>query len=80
MKMHNSIDIGTRVQFSAQHCRNTGQFTGNDAPTHSGPFARGEVIAWHKLGRPYVMVKWDDGTELGCNGANLWPCGIPEPA
>ena len=78
--IHSKIDIGTRVQFSAQHCRNTGQFAGDAGPTDSGPFARGEVIAWHKLGKPYVMVKFDNGVERGVNGSNLWPCGIPEPA
>lgn len=38
------MNVGDKVQFSADFLKSRGQFTGPDAPTDIGPFARGTVI------------------------------------
>ena len=56
--------IGDRVRMSTKHLRSSGQYTGPEAPTSYGPFARGVVIAAQPFGGPgheLLTVKWDDG-------------------
>lgn len=70
--MTTSFKPGDRVRISTAHLRSTGQFTGPEAPTNVGPFARGKVVS----GRPFadgvlVMVEWEDGVRRNIHGANL---------
>lgn len=74
---------GARVKICARHLRNTGQFYGPDAPTHAGPWARGEIThmdAEYLPGTILATVEWDNGKTLRVLPSNLWPCGTPEPA
>jgi hypothetical protein len=72
--MSQHFEFGTRVAFAREFLRNTGQFTGQDAPTHVGPFARGIVKAVVSFGaRKLVMVHWDDGHAGNVLDCNLWP-------
>lgn len=66
------LAYGTRVAFSRNFLRSTGQYTGPDAPTHVGPWARGEVKALQPCG-PVVLayVHWDDGRCGNVNVNNL---------
>lgn len=72
-----SVLTGTRVRFSANFLRSTGQYAGPDAPTHVGPFARGTVTAVEPFpGQRYVLVRvrWDDGHDAPAALCNLEPC------
>lgn len=64
---------GQRVRYTALFLRNTGQFAGPDAPTCSGPWARGEVQVLAKLAedRAIVRVLWDNGEEFTALDCNL---------
>ena len=82
-QLEEKLQPGTRVQLSSEFLRNTGQYTGDPAPCHSGGFARGEIVELDSLyftGRMVAKVKWDDGKILRVNLCNLWPCGVLEPA
>ncbi|WP_316172953.1 hypothetical protein [Bradyrhizobium sp. SZCCHNRI2049] len=61
------ITIGTRVAFSREFLRNTGQFTG------WAPFARGVVHSLLPLSddRFVATVSWDDGSASGVLNVNL---------
>jgi len=73
------MKIGDRVRYTAKFCRNTGQYSGPDAPTSSGPWARGSIVQINEpfarydggpLDRGMVGIKWDNGNEsmvLNCN-------------
>ena len=58
--------VGYRIAFARNFLRATAQFTGPDAPTHRGPFARGEVveIGGRFGGGVILRIRWDDG-DLG---------------
>lgn len=74
---------GARVQISSAHLRQTGQFYGDPAPTHIGPFARGEILAMddnYLPGANVALVLWDNGREMHALLSNLWPCDVTEPA
>ena len=74
---------GARVQISAAHLRNTGQFYGDPAPCHVGPFARGEILRMDEEylpGKAVALVRWDNGREMHALLVNLWPCNVTEPA
>lgn len=67
------IEKGTRVRYSRDWLRNTGQFTGPEAPTSWGPFARGTV--WRIIGpvgnHVAVRVQWENGEHTSVLSANL---------
>jgi hypothetical protein len=65
------IVVGDRVRFTASFIRSTAQYTGPEAPTFYGPFARGVVTV---VGDFHVQVEWDDGTLSGCHPGNLERC------
>lgn len=74
---------GARVQISSAHLRQTGQFTGEPAPTWRGPFARGKISAFddeYIEGKRLAWVMWDDGSLKRCRPEILWPCNVTEPA
>ena len=64
---------GDRCQYAATFLRSTGQYTGEEPPTSSGPFARGRVIAVDPFGggRALITVRWDDGRESKALDGNL---------
>jgi len=65
---------GTRVRFASGWLRNTGQFTGPDAPTCIGPWARGnveEVRSEVTPGNRVIEVRWDDGCVSRVLSSNL---------
>lgn len=64
---------GDRVRFRADFLRNTGQYVGPEAPTHVGPFARGEVVEHGAAqGLPeHVVVRFDDGWSQLIHAGNL---------
>lgn len=76
-----SLQEGDRVAFARAFLRSTGQFTGPEAPTSYGPFARGEVERVHRGWRgpfdpdsrvsPWVDVRWDDGRRGTVHVGNL---------
>lgn len=79
--VHEKLKPGCRVMLRREFLRNTGQFTGPDAPTWRGPFARGQLACFDDKYLPgTAKVLWDDGKVTRVKSANLWPCGIPEPA
>ena len=66
-----------RVRFTKSFLQSTGQYTGPDAPTSYGPFAKGKVI--HTKVMPtsltiLVTVEWEDGEVTRVNEANLEAC------
>jgi hypothetical protein len=64
----NIITVGTRVAFSREFLRNTGQFAG------LVPFARGQVTALNALSPGFVLaaVQWDNiKSASNVNVANL---------
>lgn len=65
--LRRSITVGTRVAFSREFCRNTGQLTGWT------PFARGKVIAVDRLSCDCIIacVAWDGGAAGTVNVKNL---------
>lgn len=67
------VKPGERVRFNVAFLRSTGQYTGDEAPTHWGPFARGVVLNTEPLGPETVLaiVRWDDGETTRVNTANL---------
>jgi hypothetical protein len=71
MRKHPDIKVGTRVAYSREFCRNTGQFTGWT------PHARGTVRALNRLspsGPTIAAVEWDGAPSQGqVNVLNLWP-------
>jgi hypothetical protein len=69
-------EVGDRVQLSAMHCRNTGQFTGPEPPTAYGPHAKGRVTSFEQLGPESRLahVRWDDGTTRPVLLSNLETC------
>jgi hypothetical protein len=81
MKTQRRFEQGERVAFARDFLRNTGQFTGADAPCSWGPFARGTVTTCRGFdGEPIknpsgepslVAVLWDDGQETRALGNNL---------
>lgn len=71
------IVVGTRVRYSAEFLRNTGQFSGEV------PHLRGEVTMLEPLGQcTLATVSWNNGRSSGVLVANLWPCELAhlEPA
>jgi hypothetical protein len=69
-------EIGDRVRLSSAHCRNTGQFTGDEPPTAFGPFARGSIIDFVQLGpeTKLATIRFDDGTQRNVHVGNLETC------
>ena len=65
------MKTGDHVRYNAQFLRNTGQYTGPDAPCHHGPWAYGVVLRWVPELSHHVRVLWDDGTETTVHAANL---------
>jgi hypothetical protein len=67
------MEVGTRVQFSVAHLRNTGQYTGEAPPTNFGPFARGKIDAIRVIGPglTWARVLWDNGIYGNVNILNL---------
>lgn len=74
--MRTPKEIGDRVRLSSQHCRNTGQYTGDAAPTAYGPFARGRILEFNQLGpdTQLAMIEFDDGTRRNVHVGNLETC------
>jgi hypothetical protein len=69
-----ALAIGDKVAYARGFLRSTGQYTGPEAPTHYGPFARGVVTGLQELkgcnGHALVGVLWADGANtrvLACN-------------
>lgn len=69
-----TITKGSRVAFTREHLRNTGQFTG------WAPFARGVVVSMgtplprfkgDRGGPRLVCIAWDDGTRSRALSVNL---------
>lgn len=56
------ITKGDRVRFDVVFLRNTGQYTGPEAPTNYGPFARGRVEAVDEITPTFTLatVRWED--------------------
>jgi hypothetical protein len=67
------LQTGDRVQYDSDWLRNTGQFTGPDAPCSLGPFAKGTVMGEYALNdeRRVVDVLWDDGQRFRALDRNL---------
>ncbi len=65
------MKTGDYVRYTAQFLRNTGQYTGPDAPCHHGPWACGVVKHWVPELSHHVRVLWDDGAETTVHAANL---------
>lgn len=62
------------VRFTAQFLRSTGQYAGDEAPTSTGPWAKGTVVALSpkQLPGPVVArVLWADGREGASLVSNL---------
>lgn len=76
------IEIGMRVMYCREFLRNTGQFTGQPAPTSWGPFARGIVSDSIPLGsgNSVAQIDWDNGETTKALDANLHEEGKPELA
>jgi hypothetical protein len=70
------MKVGDRVRRESKFLRNTGQFTGPDAPTCSGPWARGVIESMTALNgdRQVCDVRWDDGVLMGALDINLEVC------
>ena len=80
---HEKLIPGCRVMVAREHLRNTGQYTGPEAPTHIGPFARGKLVVWDDKYLPstrLAKVLWDNGKVTRVNPGCLWPCEVPEPS
>lgn len=71
--MNHEFKPGDCVVFSRQFLRSTGQFTGAEAPTSWGPFARGHVASVEAFteGKSVVAVRWADGVTLKALNVNL---------
>jgi hypothetical protein len=67
-------NVGDRVRFTVGFLRSTGQYSGPEAPTSFGPFARGRVIADVEKMPDFRLVKWDNGRETPVLAANLERC------
>jgi hypothetical protein len=68
--IQDSIAVGTRVMFSAQFLRSTGQHTGRS------PFIAGTVLALVDLPgttRTMARIAWEDGQVSNALTVNLWP-------
>ena len=69
-------EIGARVMYCAAHLRSTGQYTGPEAPTSFGPFARGRLVeGGATLGGldpvRFAVVRWEDGEQRPVLRSNL---------
>jgi hypothetical protein len=69
--MLHPTEVGQRVHYARDWLRNTGQFTGEPAPTSWGPFAAGEVVKLDKGGPWLTEVRWDDGEATRVLNVNL---------
>ena len=65
------MKIGDLVRYEAQFLRNTGQYTGPDAPAHVGPWAFGTVSSFPPTLPHHVRVMWDNGVETTVHRQNL---------
>ena len=66
--------VGDTVRFHTLFLRSTGQFAGPEAPTSSGPWARGEVTeitSWPGSSLTLVTVRWADGEVTRVHPDNL---------
>lgn len=69
------ITIGSRVRMTAEWLRSVGYYTGPEAPTNTGPFARGVLESTEPCGgMTLARVKWDNGHLSPCNVLNLEVC------
>lgn len=65
------MKVGDTVRYEAQFLRNTGQYTGPDAPCHHGPWAFGTVHHFVDELPNHVVILWDDNAITTVHKANL---------
>ena len=73
------IVCGDRVRLATKFLRDTGQFTGPEAPASWGPFARGQVTRVDRLNErlDVIEVMWDDGQLRRCVSCTLERADAP---
>jgi hypothetical protein len=74
MRKTHTFAIGDKVAFARGFLQSTGQFTGPEAPTHYGPFARGVVLSLQELegcSHKLAHVLWANGAQTNVLACNL---------